>query len=66
MVVAFDGQGAPRSETALPGGEDEHPAAPHAFDRLADYAAGVLRPLVPAEESAEASLRLTPAPARRP
>jgi acyl-homoserine lactone acylase PvdQ len=66
LVVAFDRQGAPHSQTALPGGQDEHPAARHAFDRLSDYAAGVLRPLIPAEDSADPPLRLTPAPMQRP
>jgi penicillin amidase len=49
------------SRSALPGGQDEHPASPHAWDRLPGYAAGRVDPLVPPDTSpAAGTLRLVP------
>jgi len=60
IVVEFDKNGRVRSRSALPGGEDEHPHSRYAFDRLPDYAAGVLRPLFPADPPTSEGITLTP------
>ncbi len=60
IVAAFDGSGVVRSTSALPGGEDEHPASAHAFDRIADYAAGRQTPLIPPDPSNAEPLTLVP------
>jgi penicillin amidase len=65
LVVEFDGRGALRSHGALPGGEDEHPASAHAFDRLDDYARGAAEALIPADPSLATPLHLTPVSQRQ-